>query len=256
MVEKPYCGSDASAAEIALDEGGRPAAVGDTAAGDGTAGTAGAWVVAAIDGSSPSTLPGLITEVAPPIVGIGPSGGGEETPTAGAGAVGATGGADGLGVAEPLGLDDLLGLGDGLDEVRGGAVTDTVPTEPGSTDIAGLVAALATAVRLTELVDLLAGTLTETCSWYAVGVTSVASGPSAQVAAPFPPGHVPAKTGDRPEGEADSDTVTLGTGPFSAHTDTVNVAVCPLLMLASPRSTLIQSRAGVAVELGLADGDA
>lgn len=257
-VEKPSCGSDVSAAGIAcLVEAGSPAAVGDTVAGDGTVGTTWAgWVVAAIDGSSPSTLPGLITDVAPPTVGIGPNGGRDGSPTAAAGVVCAAEGV--VGLADGAGFDDGLGFFDGLgfDDGRGAAVTVTVPAEPGSTDIAGLVAALATAVRVTEFADLPTGTLTATCSRYAVGVTGVASGPTAHVPVPFPLGHIDAKTGARPEGAVESVTVTSGTGPSSAHTDTVNVAVWPLLMLDSPRSTLMHSREGDAVGLGLAEAEA
>ena len=139
-----------------------------------------------IVGRSLATFCGVSTEVA---VGVGVNTTGGSTVGSVALLAGLTT-ATGLDVGGKLDGDGDL-VGDGLADATV-PLTVTVPDVAGSAAMAGLTAASAVAVGVTDVTDepALAGTAICACIWYVAGVTDVASAPTAQVAAPFPPGQL------------------------------------------------------------------
>jgi len=128
-----------------------------------------------------------------------------------------------------------------------GALTDTVPAAAGIVVMAGLVAASAVAVRVTEVTEVTEVALEATgiwaCTWYADGDTVVPIDPIVQVAVPFPPGQRLVNSGTSPCGAAVSVTDTPEAGPFWAETCTVKDAAWPGLMPDSDAWTLTHSSA-------------
>lgn len=123
----------------------------------------------------------------------------------------------------------LLAAGDGLADA--GALTVTVCDAAGMVVMAGLVAASAVAVSVTEVTEVAEeATGIWACSWYDAGDTDVPTDPIVQVADPFPPGQRPVNRAACPCGAAASVTDTPDAGPFWAQTWTVNDAAWPRLM--------------------------
>src|SRR5205814_1742558 len=134
-----------------------------------------------ISGRSLATFAGVNSEVVT-LAGVGTVTGGSTVASPGVltGLTCATG-LDGGGVL------DAFFVGDG--DVDAAAVTPTDCDAAGVAAMAGLVAASAVAVSVTEVTELAEeATGIWACSWYDAGATEVFSGPTAQVADPFPPG--------------------------------------------------------------------
>ena len=133
-------------------------------------------------------------------------------------------------------------VGDALAEAA--AATLTVWDAAGMAAMAGLVAASAVAVSVTEVTEVaLEETAIWACSWYAAGATEVPSDPIVQVADPFPPGQRPVNVAAWPCGAVASVTDTPDAGPFWAETWTVNDAAWPRLMPDWDACTLTHSSA-------------
>ncbi len=235
MAESPC----ASAAADRSPEAGTLGSGDDKAAGVGTPVPVGGAELSAIDGSSPSMFPGLITETAVLVSGSGTNGGtvvGRPTPTGDVLVGAAVEDVDevGFGFAEDL-------LGDGF--VDGGAVTLTELAAIGRLVIGGLVAACAVAVSDTALAPL-EGAVTEAVIVNEDGVVDVASGPSSQPAPPLPLGHIPVNEPRAPEGPTLRLTHAEGVGPNGAHTFTVNDTAWPPWTLDCDRVTLTHSAGG------------
>jgi hypothetical protein len=120
----------------------------------------------------------------------------------------------------------LLGDGDGDGEA---AMTGTVPAAAGIVGMAGLEAAPAVAVRVTEVAPEATGSCA--CIWNDDGVTALPIGPIVHVAAPFPLGQRLVNAGCSPWGAAVSVTDTPDAGPFWVETCTVKDAARPGLTL-------------------------
>jgi hypothetical protein len=170
-----------------------------------------------VGGSTPAAPAGLISEVlapvgvavADPVVGV--------AATAGAMA----GEADGEGV---LAGDVLAG---GVLAATVGALTATVSAADGSALMAGLVAASAVAVRVTDVTEAPAATEICACIWYVDGASAVASAPIVHVADPSPLGQRLVNSG---WGVPVSVTVTPDAEPFAAQTCTEYDAAWPVVM--------------------------
>jgi hypothetical protein len=171
----------------------------------------------AISGRSLATLAGVNSEVVTP-PGVGKVAGGSTVAIAGVL----------TGLTRATGLDggavlDAFFVGDGLADAAAVTVTDW--DAEGMAAMAGLVAASAVAVSVTEVTEVAEeATGIWACSWYAAGATEVPSDPTAQVADPFPPGHRAVNVAAWPCGEAASVTDTPDAEPFCAETWTVNDA--------------------------------
>jgi len=148
---------------------------------------------------------------------------------------------------------DAFFVGDGLADAAAATLTDCDAV--GMVVMAGLVAASAVAVSVTEVTELAEeATGIWACSWYAAGATEVPSDPTAQVADPFPPGQRSVNVAVWPEGAAASVTDTPDAEPFCAETWTINDAAWPRLIPGWDACTLTHSSACGAV--GEADGEA
>jgi hypothetical protein len=120
-------------------------------------------------------------------------------------------------------------VGDALADAAAATLTDC--DAEGMAAIAGLVAASAVAVSVTDVTELAEdATAIWACSEYAAGASEVPSDPIAQVAEPFPPGQRPVNVAAWPCGEAASVTDTPDAEPFCAETWTVNDAAWPRLI--------------------------
>jgi hypothetical protein len=201
----------------------------------------------AISGRSLATFAGVNNEVVT-LAGVGKVTGGSTVASPGA--------LTGLTCA--TGVDaGLVGVffGDALADADADAATLTDCDAVGMTVMAGLVAASAVAVSVTEVTELAEeATGIWACSWYATGATEVPSDPTAHVADPFPPGQRSVNVAVWPEGDAASVTDTPDAEPFCAETWTVNDAAWPRLTPDWDACTLTHSSACGAV--GEADGEA
>ena len=160
--------------------------------------------LAVITGSRLDTLPALAELVTELMIGIGPIVG-----------IGSMGGSV-IGVVAGAEVVIRAGVGAGRDGwlLLAGAVRVTVSEATAAVVMAGLVAALAATVNVTD--EPLEGVSICASRVNCDGVTAVLSGPSCQEAVPSPLGHRPAKTACPLE--AVSVTDTLGTDPFCAWT--------------------------------------
>ena len=133
-----------------------------------------------------------------------------------------------------------------------GALTVPVSAAVGSTVMAGLVAASAVAVRVTDVTDVAPEAIGIcACIWYDDGDTAVASDPIVQEADPSPLGQRPVNAGSSPCGVPVSATDTPDTGPFSAQTSTVYDAAWPRVTLDWEFWTLTHSNTAGAVGEGV-----
>jgi hypothetical protein len=188
-------------------------------AGLATAGAAGGGVIA---GSTLATLTGLIGDVLL-MAGVA----GTDASTGGGASAGRLAGeACGDGVVAAGVLDADL-PGDGA-----GAVTVTVPAAAGIVVMAGLVAAPAVAVRVTEVTDVAPeATVICACIWKDEGDNASPIDPIEQAAVPSPLGQRLVNAAAWPCGAAVSVTSTPDADPFSTKTCTVYDAAWPGLML-------------------------
>ena len=181
-----------------------------------------------------ATLAGLITD------GLAAPGVAAEVPVTGVTA--AAGTVPGEAAGEGVPATDLLGAA--VLAAPAGALTVTVSFAVGSWVMAGLVAASAVAVRVTDVTEVAPeATWIWACIWSVDGVTSVAIDPIVHVAEPSPPGQRLVNTGSSPCGAPVSVTATPEAGPFSAETCTVKEAAWPRRMPDSDAWTLTHSSA-------------
>ena len=187
----------------------------------------------AISGRSLATLAGVNSEVVTP-AGVGTVIGGSTVASAGV--------LTGLTCATGDVLADVFFADADADAEA--AVTLTDCDAEGMAAMAGLVAASALAVSVTEVTELAEdATAICACSEYAAGASEVPSDPIAQVAEPFPPGQRPVNVAAWPCGEAASVTDTPDAEPFCAETWTVKDAACPRLIPDCDACTLTHSSA-------------
>ena len=182
-------------------------------------------------GRSLATLAGVNSEVVTP-AGVGTATGGSTVASAGVltGLTCATG-------------DVLAGVFFADADADADATLTDCDAE-GIAAIAGLVAASAVAVSVTDVTELAEdATAIWACSEYAAGASDVPSDPTAQEAEPFPPGQRPVNLAAWPCGEAASVTDTPDAEPFWTDTCTVKDAAWPRLIPDCDACTLTHNSA-------------
>jgi hypothetical protein len=167
-------------------------------------------------GRSLATLAGVNSEVVTP-AGVGTVTGGRTVASAGL--------LTGLTCATGDVLADAFFADADADADAEAAATLTDCDAEGTAAIAGLVAASAVAVSVTDVTEVAEdATGIWACSEYAAGASDVPSDPTAQAAEPFPPGQRPVNVAAWPCGDAASVTDTPDAEPSWTETWTVNDA--------------------------------